>query len=158
MKALSTNIAEAVERPLHDGPWVLHEILEYLHFFGASRYTPRSGLTFCNIFTGDAARLFGKPIPAMLANDLFAYLKDQSKLSRSQYREVSEKEAQGAADRGELVLAVWRNENGHGHVTPLTLSLGEGGTWVSHVGRSLRLRCRLEEAFGANVPSFFVVT
>lgn len=77
------------------------------------RYTPRDGMTFCNIFMQDVLAAVGVPFVHQCANDHFTWFASSGKSQG--WREVSIKEAGKRAQEGYPTIAVLRR-SGHGHV------------------------------------------
>lgn len=78
-----------------------------------SRYTPRGGMTFCNIFMQDVLSAMKVPFVYQCANDHYAWFASSGKSNG--WKEVSMKEAGRRAQEGYPTIAVLRR-SGHGHV------------------------------------------
>lgn len=77
------------------------------------RYTPRDGMTFCNIFMQDVLAALDVPFVYQCANDHYAWFASTGKSCG--WKEVSMKEAGKRAQEGYPTIAVLRR-SGHGHV------------------------------------------
>lgn len=140
----------------------LMKVLAFFQAFGFSRYVSRIlpgmlvKVTLCNFFTREVMRALGVKLPdGMLANEMFDWLLKPD-AREAGWEAAGPEVAQACADQGRPVIAVSKNVDGHGHIAPLTLSLGQAGVWVSHVGQNMYLRCRLEYAFGNANVLFYV--
>jgi hypothetical protein len=121
-------------RTTTDDPWVpldvpasiprtSPEVIDWLDPMNRTRYQPRNGATYCNIFAWDWSRALGCEIPhwideagrpaamgkgrELTINDTITWLKEKGPLN-------------GwfpGAGVGEPCIATWRNPNGHGHVS-----------------------------------------
>lgn len=145
-----------------DAPVRLLMLLAEAHERGFSRYVARllprtlARSTFCNFFTREVMGALGAKLPdGMLANEMFDWLLKPDARGAG-WEAAGPEVAQACADKGMSVIAVSKNVDGHGHIAPLTLSLGQAGIWVSHVGQNMYLRCRLEYAFGSANVLFYV--
>lgn len=145
-----------------DAPVRLLMLLAEAHERGFSRYVSRplpktlNRSTFCNFFTREVMGALGVTLPdGMLANEMFDWLLKPD-AREAGWEAAGPEVAQACADQGRPVIAVSKNVDGHGHIAPLTLSLGQAGIWVSHVGQNMYLRCRLEYAFGSANVLFYV--
>jgi subtilase family serine protease len=94
------------------------------------RYTPRSGFTYCNIFTWDVTRAMGAEIPHWVdadgqptgvgqgselnANATVDWLVNHG--DRFGWRQVTAEEAQRLANLGHPAVAAWKNVGGIGHM------------------------------------------
>lgn len=76
-------------------------------------FQPRDGKTFCNFAVEFVSRKFGYDgFTGLRANDIMDKLR-----SDVEWLQIDEKEAQHKANKGQLVIAGWRNPAGHpGHV------------------------------------------
>lgn len=143
-------------------PSNLQAVLHDFHLRGFSRYVSRILLgmlvraTLCNFFTREVMAALGVKLPdGMLANEMFDWLLKPD-AREAGWEPAGAEVAQACADKGMPVIAVSKNVDGHGHIAPLTVSLGQAGIWVSHVGQNMYLRCRLEYAFGSANVLFYV--
>jgi len=120
----------------------------------APEWLPVGGRTECNFFSAKVAKLMGAPL-AGTANEIAEYFETPAALDHG-YASATEQVARQFCDAGGLAFAVWKNPDGHGHITPLTMAPpGKSGTWVANVGAHNHRRWPLLSAFGHRAVKFF---
>lgn len=113
------------------GPLSVEGAVKALDVENRPRYAPSKGVTWCNIFAWDVSVLVGSEVPhwhnertgepcavrygrEMRANDISSWMRTFG-VGRG-WRSVPRLVAGSIARQGGLVLAVWSNPNGIGHV------------------------------------------
>jgi len=100
-------------------------------------YKDSEGQTHCNLATRDIVKALGGPIAPLvdkkgvplLANDQAANL-----AASPLYKEVTPQEAQIMANDGKLVIAAYKNPQGHGHVATVRPDAVEGDSPYGQTG------------------------
>ncbi len=111
--------------------------------------------TFCNLFVSNVTKALGCPIPWKLANDQFTWLiSDQGRATG--WIQIESIGSTALVELGAVVIAIWCNPGGQGHVAMVVPSPdGAGGLFIAQAGRH-NFSCEpLEKGFGNIRPSFF---
>lgn len=156
-------VAPLKSTPLDRSPERLAFVVAQFQLESAERWRKRDtdgkpgDETFCNFAAVAITSAMGAPLPQLRANEIALWLEGQSKDSHSGWEEVDAHTAQGAADFGQLAVAVWQNPQAGkpGHIAVLVPSLGEAGTWIAQAGARNFTRGTLEQGFGPFKPRFF---
>jgi len=97
--------------------------------------------TWCNLFVADASAALGVPVPALLANDMVAWL-DGTPGAEAGWGRVTAHEAEVLAGQGHPVVVGWANPRGHGHVAiAVPTPEGASGLHVAQAG-AINFSCR----------------
>jgi hypothetical protein len=127
----------------------LEKVLAQFKVETNKRYLPRSGATFCNIYTRDVCHALGCKIPyGMLANGIYDWLPSKEGKAAG-WVQVTADEAQKAANEGRPAVVSWKNPKkiktkdkdgkeiekpAHGHIAVVRPSDQPGGPYLSNAG------------------------
>lgn len=113
--------------------------------------------TFCNVLARDFCDGVQAYIPAMLANDLFDWLKRDSASEHrdGRWSEETPEEAMAAANLGRPVLAIAKIP-GHGHVAIVVPKPGASTPHIAQAGATNFIDKPVVWGFGYLRPSYFV--
>lgn len=122
-------------------------------------FQPIEGRTHCASFSKCFCAAWGVELPAIVANAQNDWLNGVEGKAAG-WIGCDRETAKRSAEDGIPALASWKNPNTeqHGHIAPLQPSAGMvfGPVYVANAGAHNYRRCRLEQAFGALVPDFFI--
>lgn len=155
-----------ISKDLRKEPDFLDRILDLLHVEEAERYQPTDKQTFCNILAWDVSRAWGAEVPhwydyasgdatpvgakgslEMSANRMYDWL-CMSGLERGWGMSAKQEDAVKWAREKKLVLAIWKNRAGVGHVA---IVLPDGN--AAQAGRHCYRRAPLARCFGDALPN-----
>jgi LysM repeat protein len=149
---------------------------QVLNQFGVGsnpRYRPRSGNTYCNIFSWDATRAMGAEIPhwvdqngnaarvgaagawEMGANDTNRWLNNQG--ADNGWRQVNASEAQAHANTGGPSVVSWQNPGAIGHIGMIRPGEDSGrGPALAQAGRTNFNNRNVADGFGRRQPEYWI--
>jgi hypothetical protein len=132
---------------------VYEQILAQFDVEHASRYAPKSGITFCNIFVWDATKALGCELPhwwyrdELSANGLSDWLTKYG--ANHGWMKVDSDHARQRANAGFPVVAVWKNPGaGSGHIAMVRPSGEEGQLHIAQAGASNHADIPITTGFG----------
>ena len=124
-------------------------------------WEPRQGMTYCNeAVSFISSQLDYKKFNGLLANQMIDLMK-----TNGEWQDVAVDAAQFHANQGALVLAGWKNPDGHGHICVVmpgipedSLSWGSLAPKVMNIGETNFIGKRASFAFSKDhKPQFFAL-
>jgi len=147
------------------------KIIEKFDVEKETRYSPRDGKTYCNIFVWDVTiamhaeiphwcDIGGNPSPPeaknarrMNSNSVWEWLQKYGQ--KFGWKKVTKEDAFRAANSGKPTIAIWSNPAGNGHIVIVRPSDHIDEIYCAQAGRICSGRIILKEAFGGNQPEFW---
>ncbi len=129
----------------------LNRFFDALRVESNSKYIPRDGKTYCNVFVADTTKKLGTPIRQQLANKMPDWLSRPA----SGWKQIhSSIEAQEYAGQGNVVVASWKNTAGaHGHIALVRPGFDNKDPTIINVGKSNFTSGDVRAGFGTHVAS-----
>lgn len=153
----------------------IQDTIKNLKVTETSRYQPRDGKTWCNIFTMDYCKKMGVPLPEWLdfnkdgkiddyldANEATRWLKgtydkgDTKEGPDMGWKTVSAEESVRLANSGKVVIAGWENPSGIGHMAVVRPESTPDNIRIAQAGAKNFENGTLAQGFGNRTPAFFV--
>ncbi len=134
------------------------QIVQQFELEISARYRPTATSTYCNIFLSDVTKALGCEIPhwwngrEVTANTMARWLAGEEG-KQNGWTPVSRRDAEIAANSGQVAVAVWGNPQGVGHVALVVPSSDE--TQIAQAGRVNFSRGSLESGFGRREVVFY---
>ena len=141
------------------GPSAYRSVIDQFNVERSSRYAPRDGLTFCNIFVSDVTRAMIADIPHWVIGTTPATHKDDGARELTANATIdlmpawnwlacTEAEAVQHANLGQPTVAAWKNIAGPGHIAMVVPS-ESNQVVVAQAGLICNSRIPLSVGFGS---------
>jgi len=158
-------------------PQKIKDMIHAMNVAGNSKYLPRNGNTYCNIFAMDFCKKMGVPFPEWLdwnkdgkiddylnANEAISWLDGSYNKGGVQtgaqlgWKEISSDQAAQYASQGKVVLAGWTNPiaSQPGHLAVVRPESTVGNIQIAQAGGSNFEQGSITKGFGSKTPTYFV--
>lgn len=147
---------------MNDLPKLADAINEtFMQGLAGEKWWPKNGVTYCNEAVNYVAERMGyKKFRGLFANEIYDALQ-----TNGDWHDVTPEASQYHANSGALVVAAWKNPEGHGHVCIVCPGVGEmSETWgyvapkVLNIGQTNFIGKKCSWAFSADHrPKFYAL-
>lgn len=155
----------------------IKDLIHSMNVTGNSRYLPRDGKTYCNIFVMDFCKKMGVPLPEYLdwnkdgkiddyldANEAISWLNGSYNKGGVQtgaqlgWKVISAEQAARYASEGKVVIAGWKNPiaSNPGHLAIVRPESTTGNIKIAQAGAKNFENGSITSGFGNKLPTYFV--
>lgn len=154
---MTDNFSRMPESPTQRAPELLLALVSDMAVTANFAFTPRDGVTFCNCYVAVLTAALRCPIPPMLANLQYAWLKsDEGRMAG--WMPVDSETARARVELGYPTVAVWKNPHHDrpGHIALLVPApKGVVSIHITQAGASNFIRAPIGRGFGSLLVEFF---